>query len=246
MDHTTIMIIGLCSVGLAAWGMLCWSAERFFRVFLAISVVFHAALFFVPFAAGKGEPMPTAGERLLPLTLIQGADEPAIEVTIAEDGLRDEEAIEDVPGPDEEPIVQAVATDAVVPEPKQPEPAGVVDAGLPRIEPVELFSFDEHPGRASYRRELQHTIQRYFEVPPELEAEGYEGRVKVWITLGRDGTVHAVELDPRMRSEDPRINQLTLDNLLKIAGKIPPLPENVKDDIVPFNVIIDYRIFRNR
>ncbi|MBN1917234.1 MAG: TonB C-terminal domain-containing protein [Verrucomicrobia bacterium] len=244
MDHTTVMIIGLCSVGLAAWVMLCWSAERFFRVFVAVSVVLHAGLFFIPFATGKIGPQDVTGERLLPLTVVQGVGEPAIEVAIGE--VPDEETIEGVPGPDEDPIVETAAADAVVPQPEKPDPAGIVDAGLPKIEAAVLISFDEHPGAASYRRELQRTIQRYFEVPPELEAEGYEGRVKVWITLGRDGTVRAVELDPTMRSENPQINQLTLDNLWKISNKIPPLPGNVKDDIVPFNVILDYRIFRNR
>jgi len=246
MDQMTVMIIGLCSVGFVAWALLCWSAERFFRVFLAISVVLHAGLFFIPFATGKSAPPEVTGQRLLPLTFIQGADAPAVEVPSA--GPTDIDRPEDALGADDESAVNVIVGEGVVPEPEQAraEPTGATDPGLPRIEAVELFDFDKHPGRESYRRELQRTIQRRFEVPPELEAEGYEGRVRVWITLGRDGTVHAVELDPTMRSEDPRINQLTLDNLRAIAPEIPPLPDNVKDDVVPFNVIINYRIFRNR
>lgn len=236
MDQTTTTIIGLCSVGFATWVMLCWSASRFFRIFVVVSVVAHAGLFFVPFATSKTEPRDVAVERLLPLTLIQGADEGS---DVAE--ATPIAAIVETTGDD-----AATTPFTVAPDPQQPEPPGDVDVGLPKIKPVELFTFDEHPDGASYRRELQHTILRYFEVPPELEAAGYEGRVKVWITLGRDGTVRAVELDPTMRSVDAHINQLTLDNIWKMSGKIPPLPSNIKDAIVPFNVIIDYRIFRNR
>ena len=106
--------------------------------------------------------------------------------------------------------------------------------------------FEAHPAAASYRKELQHTIQRHFEVPPELEARGYEGRLKVWLTLGRDGRLIYSFLDPKMRSEDEEINQLTEVNIRKMADKFPPFPKGVKDYDVRFYVIIDYRNLRNR
>ena len=125
-------------------------------------------------------------------------------------------------------------------------PVGVVDADLPRMEDTSWFAFDEHPGTASYRKELQRIIQRHFEVPEAIEARGYEGRLKVWFTLGRDGRLLYSFLDPTVRSEDDEINRLTEENLKRIAGQFPPFPEGVKDYDVRFYVIIDYRNLRNR
>jgi outer membrane biosynthesis protein TonB len=246
MDHATTVVIGLCCVGVAAWTITFWSTQRFLRVFLVISVALHAALFAIPVATGKSAPQEAAAPTLIPYTIIQGSADPAaVDAEIeAPDKERTNETIGLAHKPaaellDENPL--ALETER---EPRAPE--GAVDAELPEIEQTAWFDFDAHPAAASYRRALQHTIQRHFEVPPELEERGYEGRLKVWLNLGRDGRLIYSFLDPIMRSEDEEVNRLTEANLRKMADKFPPFPKGVKDYDVRFYVIIDYRNLRNR
>jgi len=232
MDATTAAIVGLCLVGGVTWTVLLWSTQRPFRIFLGVSVALHAVLFIIPFAATRSTPGETPGLLVVPFTIIQGTDEPAPDEPVVEP-------------PDEEP-----SDDTIRIERKQAtEPAEEslpVDPGLPEIGNLTWFKFDDHPQAASYRKELQRVIQRHFEVPPELDERGYEGRLKVWLNLSRDGRLNYFFLDPRMRSQEWEINRLTEENIKKITDKFPPFPEGVKDYDVSFYVIIDYRNLRNR
>lgn len=246
MGGTTTIILGLCLVGGVAWAVLLWYRERAFRAFLCASVALHGLLFFIPSAKSQSAPVGVAEARLIPYTLIQGADEPAADAAAIE--ARSDEHPDAMPRLHEAPTAEMPDENALAVEPKPAEaaPGGRTDPDLPKIEAVAWFKFDKHPGAASYRKELQHVIQRHFEVPAELEERGYEGRLKVWLNLGRDGRLHYAFLDPIMRSEDPEVNRLTEENLHKIADKFPPFPEGVLDYDVSFYVIIDYRNLRNR
>ncbi len=241
MAQTTTIIVGFCLVGVVTWAVLYWCTERFLRVFLALSVALHVVLFVIPFAVGKSAPAEAVGPRLIPYTIVQGADEPTID-------LGDIDMPEEAEDIDDVPATEVVGEDAIVVQAAREErvPAGVVHADLPKIDDTTWFAFEEHPGAASYRKELQRTIQRHFEVPEAIEARGYEGRLKVWFTLGRDGRLLYSFLDPTMCSEDDEINRLTEENLKRIADKFPPFPEGVKDYDVRFYVLIDYRNLRNR
>jgi len=242
MAQTTTIIVGLCLVGLVTWTVLLWSRQRVLRTFLVISAALHGVLFVIPFATGRSTTNEAAGPRLIPYTLIQGAD-----------ALDDESAAIELPDealPDErlnlthEPVAEPLDEDQT--ETDSPSPTATTDKDLPKIEYTDWYTFDEHPGAASYRKELQRVIQRHFEVPRKLDERGYEGRLKVWLSLSRDGTLNYSFLDPTMRSEDDEINRLTEENLKKVAKEFPPFPEGVKDYDVNFFVIIDYRNLRNR
>lgn len=246
MAQATTVIIGLCLVGVTMWTIVFWSGQRFLKIFLGVSVALHALLFVIPFATGKSTPHEAAAPLIIPYTICQGADEPTTD--IAEIELPDEELDGDTIGLAHEPAAELLDEDALALDPKRdkPEPADAVVADLPKITNITWFDFGKHPGAASYRKELQRTIQRLFEVPDELEERGYEGRLKVWLNLARDGRLIYSFLDPRMRSEDEAVNRLTEANIKKIADKFPPFPEGVKDYDVRFFVIIDYRNLRNR
>lgn len=232
MDGTTAAIVGLCLVGGVTWTVLLWSSQRPLRIFLGVSVALHAVLFIIPFATTRSTPAETAGLLIVPLTIIQGTDEPApVEPTV--------EPPDEEPSDDTVHIEEEQATEPV-------EETLPVDPGLPEIKDLTWFTFDEHPRAASYRKELQRTIQRHFEVPRELDERGYEGRLKVWLNLSRDGRLNYFFLDPKVRSREWEINRLTEENIKKICKEFPPFPEGVKDYDVSFYVIIDYRNLRNR
>ena len=241
MAQTTTIIVGLCLVGIVTWTVLLWSRQRVLRTFLVISAAFHGVLLAIPLATGRSAPDEHAAPRLIPYTIIQGADAPTAET--AELELPDEQPPTDTIDLAHKPLADPLEDDET--QADSPPPAAV-DANLPRIEHTAWFAFDDHPGAVSYRRELQRLIQRHFEVPKELDERGYEGRLKVWLNLSHDGTLNYAFLDPHMRSEDDEINRLTEQNLKKMADKFPPFPEGVKDYDVNFFVIIDYRNLRNR
>jgi outer membrane biosynthesis protein TonB len=249
MTGTTTIVIGFCAVGALVWTIAFWSGQRVFKVFVCVSAVLHAGLFAVPLAvplaATRNAAPADEGELLIPYTIVQGVAETpdnlaaaggADEPSGAGSGLTDQPISETL---DENPI-------AAESEPAQKPPVGTADADLPRIDDVSWFAFDEHPGAVSYRKELQHIILRHFEVPTELDERGYEGRIKVWLSLGRDGRMHYAFIDETMCSEDESVNRLTEDNIRRIADKFPPFPEGVKDYDVSFYVIVDYRNLRNR
>jgi hypothetical protein len=247
MAGTVTIILGLCLVGGVAWAVLLWYRERAFRAFLCASVALHGLLFFIPSAKSQGAPGAVVAEaRLIPYTIIQGADEPAADAAAIE--AQSEQHPDAAPRLHEAPTADLPDENALAVEPERAEAAagGRTEPDLPKIEAGAGFKFGAHPGAASYRKELQRVIQRDFEVPAELDERGYEGRLKVWLNLGRDGRLNYAFLDPIMRSEDPEINRLTEENLHKIADKFPPFPEGVTDYDVSFYVIVDYRNLRNR
>jgi len=245
MTETTTIVFGLCLVGIVTWTVLLWCRQDVFRIFLGVSVALHGLLFIIPFAKSQGTPGGGAGPRLIPYTIIQGTDEPTADDTAIE--RPDEELLDEAFRLREVPTTEFLEEDGVAVEPERADPAaGRIEPGLPKIENVAWFAFEAHPGAASYRKELQRVIQRHFEVPEELDRRGYEGRLKVWLNLGRDGRLNYAFLDPRMRSQDRDINRLTEENIKKIADKFPPFPKGVTDYDVSFYVIIDYRNLRNR
>ena len=245
MTGTTTIVIGFCAVGALVWTVVFWSGQRVLKAFVCVSAVLHAGLLAVPFASSKSTAPDDEGELLIPYTFVQGVD--ATYEDPAEAGAVDEPSDAGA-GLDEQPVTETLDEDAIAAEsePAKKPPAGTVDAELPKIDDVAWFAFDEHPGAASYRKELQHIIQRHFAVPAALEERGYEGRIKVWLSLGRDGRLHYAFVDETMCSEDEAINRLTEDNIRRIAGEFPPFPEGVKDYDVSFYVIVDYRNLRNR
>jgi hypothetical protein len=245
MDATTTLVIGFCAVGALVWTVVFWSGQRVLKVFVCVSAVLHAGLFALPLGATRNAAPIDEGQLLIPYTIVQGVDAAYEDPAAA--GVVDEQSRADA-GLTEQPVTETLDEDAITveSEPAKNPPAGTVDAELPKIDDVAWFAFDEHPGAASYRKELQHIIQRHFEVPAELEARGYEGRVKVWLSLGRDGRLHYAFVDETVCSEDEEINRLTEENIRRVAGEFPPFPKGVKDYDVSFYVIVDYRNLRNR
>ena len=241
MTQTITIIGGLCFVGVVTWTVLLWSNQRFLRVFLGVSAVLHGLLFVIPFAPGHSAPDAATGAPLIPFTIVQGTnEEPAGAVAV-------EAPAEDTIGLVEEPAADVPDKETVAVETKpREEPAAAVDPGLPEISDMSWYRFEAHPGAASYRKELQRVIQRHFEVPKALDERGYEGRIKVWLSLSRDGRLNYAFIDPRVRSAEPEINALTEENVKRIAKEFPPFPEGVTDYDVTFYIIIDYRNLRNR
>jgi len=244
MAQTATIIVGLCFVGVITWTILLWSAQRFFKIFLTVSVALHALLFIIPFATSQGEP-DTPGPLLVPFTIVQGTDEPVTDEAAVEP--LDEELPDDTIGVADTPTNDPLTEEAVNVETKRASPPpGTVEPGVPEITNLTWYTFETHPGAASYRKELQRIVQRHFEVPAELDERGYEGRVKVWLSLSRDGRLNYSFIDANVRSQEWAINQLTEANVKRIAGEFPPFPEGVKDYDVTFYIIIDYRNLRHR
>jgi len=218
---------------LVLWAIVFWSKSRVFRVTLLIALALHTVFLIRVSGWGTDGPKP---EELISFAFIQGGDEaekappqegiglsPGTTETAQETPVKDSEAR----SPAEEEAVR----------PKE----SLVEPDLPRIEDRSLLDFSAHPLAESYRRQLQRLIARYQKTTPEILKQGFEGRVKVWFNLSRDGKLNLPAfVDANIRSSHESVNQAAMESVIAAAEHFPPFPERIKRAEIWFYVYVDF------
>jgi len=222
---------------LVLWAILFWCRSKVFRATLLISLVLHAVFLVRVGGWGGSDAEP---QEVISFTFVQGGEEadkrsaeekigpsPKLPDTPQQTPLEDSEASHEAPSPDEE-------------EPTPPKDARVED-DLPRIEDTSLLDFSAHPLAESYRLQLQRLIAQYQKTPPEILKESFEGRVKVWFNVSRDGTLNQpVFVDAKVRSSHELVNRAARESVIAAAEHFPSFPPRVKRDEIWFYVYVDY------
>jgi outer membrane biosynthesis protein TonB len=215
-----------------------WSRSRVFRATLLISLGLHA-IFLVQV---KGRGTDGAGrEEILSFTFVQGGE--ATEKRLPEERVGTAPGLSEAP---EETPAEASEADrkgasSPVDEKPTPQESPRVDKELPRIEDASLLDFSAHPLAESYRRQLQRLIRQYQTKPPEELKEGFEGRVKVWFNVSREGKLNPpVFVDGKVRSSREMVNKAAMDSVVAAAAHFPPFPEGVKRAEIWFYVHVDF------
>ncbi len=232
-------VISLCATSIVLWCVVFWTRERVFKVVIVISVGIHALLL-IPFGGLVVTGTATStGPRLIRYTFIQGVPENKKNLHNNENAIDTREELST-------PVAKKSAdlSNKNISKPPVAKETGKTDEhiepGLPRIENVKWFSFDEHPAGESYRKEIKRLIKTNLEIPEQILRNGYEGKQVVHFRLSRSGKLEAVFIESRYESLNPLVNTTSIENIRRISEKFPPLPENVKKDEVWFYVEINY------
>jgi len=220
---------------LVLWAMLFWSRSNVFRATLLISLALHS-IFFV--RVGGLRTPDEKPDQILSFTFVQGVDETP--------PFRGEEKV-GLPAEISEPTQRPALKEPGEERPAQPDkkrtpPTGQrVEKDLPRIEDISLLDFSANPLAESYRRYLQQLIRLYQRTPPELHEMGFEGRVKVWFNLSRDGKLNPpIFVDPKIRSSHDTVNEAAIDSVVAASQHFPPLPKHVNRAEMWFYVYVDF------
>ncbi len=222
---------------LVLWAIVFWSKSNVFRATLLISLGLHAVFFVRVSGWGVNR---AQSEEIIPFTFVQGEDEtekPPEENRIGTAPEVPDRTQETTPS-DSEPEREERLPDEEKPAvPKDPR----VERDLPKIEDTSLLDFSAHPLAESYRRQLQRVIARYQKTPPEILQQGFEGRVKVWFNLSRDGKLNEpVFVDAKIRSSHESVNQAAIESVMAAASDFPPFPEGVTRPEIWFYIYVDY------
>ncbi len=224
---------------ITVWAIFFWSTDKFFRIFLFVSLAIHS-VFLIQIGKGKLPFRRRNDLRILSYTFIQGALEE--DATVSTVGNKSHHSSVREIAMEKNPSAASVDEDIIDSETEEEteKPNIPVDAELPKIEPPTWFDFNAHPEGESYRRELQKIINQNLSIPDEILENGYEGKVKLWLNLTRDGKLSYFFLDPKYRSENDVVNKASIESVEKSSQYFPPLPEGVKDYDVLFYVILDF------
>ena len=222
---------------LVLWAVLFWCRSKVFRATLLISLVLHAVFLVRVGGWGGSDSQP---QEVISFTFVQGGDEtekrskrerigpsPKLPDPLQQTPLEDSEVSREAPSPDEK-------------EPTPPKDSRVED-DLPRNEDTSLLDFSAHPLAESYRLQLQRLIAQYQRTPPEILKGSFEGRVKVWFNVSRDGTLNQpVFVDAKVRSSHDVVNRAARESVIAAAEHFPPFPVRVKRTEIWFYVYVDY------
>lgn len=222
---------------LVVWGIVFWCRSKVFRATLLISLGLHAVFLVRVSEWGIDRAQP---EKIISFTFVQGGDEtekapsqekigpsPEVPDIARETPPKDSEAEREKNSPEKEKVA--------------PPEDSRVERDLPRIEDRSLLDFSAHPLAESYRRQLQRLIAQYQKVSPEVLKEGFEGRVKVWFNLSREGTLNQpVFVDAKIRSSHDVVNRAAIESVAAAAKHFPPFPKGVKRAEIWFHVYVDY------
>ncbi len=236
------LIITLCATMMALWCIVFWTRERTFRFMLIISAGLHTLLL-VPFGAiGPDAAINPAKPRLLHYTFIRGITEETESVQEQKRQPPEEDRKEaSVPDTDKNAAARNDEISLHPDEKKTRVTKEQTETELPEIENITWFSFEDTPTGRSYRKEIKRLIKANLEIPEEILRDGYEGKQVVYFKLSRDGRLRAVFIDPRYESSRELVNTTSIENIVRISEKFPPLPKKVKKDEVWFHVEIDYQ-----
>ena len=222
---------------LVLWAIAFWCRSKVFRATLLISLALHTVFLVRVSGWGRDGKRP---ERVISFTFVQGGDEaekppPQEKISLS---AQPSEAVKETPGRDS----QADREDRPTAEQKPPEPEDArLERDLPKIEDISLLDLSAHPLAESYRRRLQQVIDRYQKTPPEILKQGFEGRVRVWFNLSRDGTLNPpVFVDRKIRSSHSIVNQAARESVIAAAKHFPPFPQGVNRAEIWFYIHVDY------
>ncbi len=230
---------------ITVWAIFFWSNDKFFRIFLFISLAIHS-VFLIQIGKEKLPFKKRDDLQILSYTFIQGAlEEDSTASTI--ENRPHHSSVKEIA------IEKNLSTTSVdestidsETEEETERPNIPVDAELPKIESKTWFDFNTHAEGESYRRELQKIINQNLLIPDEILKNGYEGKVKLWLNLTRDGKLSYFFLDAKYRSENDIVNKASIESVEKSSQYFPPLPEGVKDYDVLFYVILDFTNLKKR
>jgi protein TonB len=93
----------------------------------------------------------------------------------------------------------------------------------------------EAPKPGHYFEFLQNKVQENVQYPQEWRSSGEHGTATVKITILRDGTITAIEI--QKSSGYPRLDAAAVDTIHRV-GHFPPVPDGVDPKIESFSVVV--------